>query len=205
MSITHNTIIRTEERSASGDADEPGSSSDADGPPEPEAPGIDAHAGDGTSRLQVIAPDSDSEDRSASPIDHEWIRAKLVDALECIDSAIARITVRLVDDAEMTELHRRHREIDETTDVLTFIASDEGACLEADIAVCVDVAARRAAELNHRTERELVLYALHGILHGVGYDDHDEDDYRRMHAEEDRVLESIGIGPVFGSRGDDAP
>ena len=92
MSTTHNSIILREEQAASGDADEPGSSSDADGPPEPEAPGIDAHTDDGASRLQVIAPDPDSEDPSASTIDLEWIRVKLVDALECIDSAIARLS-----------------------------------------------------------------------------------------------------------------
>ena len=66
-----------------------------------------------------------------------------------------------------------------------------------DIAVCADEARRRAADFSHTPERELLLYAVHGVLHGIGYDDHSPHDRAVMHAEEDRILEAIGVGRTF--------
>jgi ssRNA-specific RNase YbeY (16S rRNA maturation enzyme) len=46
-------------------------------------------------------------------------------------------------------------------------------------------------------EKEALLYALHGLLHCLGHDDHDEAAYQAMHALEDALLDAIGVGPVF--------
>jgi probable rRNA maturation factor len=86
--------------------------------------------------------------------------------------------------------------------VLSFDASTDNNSIEADIAVCVDVARRESSARNHSVERELLLYALHGLLHCCGYDDHDEAGYQAMHAEEDRILSAIGVGPTFADYGD---
>ncbi len=111
---------------------------------------------------------------------------------------IARVTVQLIDDAVMRTLHHEHCNIDTTTDVLTFDATpNETSPVEVDIAVCVDEAGRQAEVRGHPIEHEVLLYALHGIMHCLGYDDHDEADFAAMHAEEDRLLSLIGIGPVF--------
>ena len=63
--------------------------------------------------------------------------------------------------------------------------------------LCLDEAARRSRDLEHPVEHELLLYAIHGVLHVLGHDDHDPAAFERMHAEEDRILEAIGVGPVF--------
>jgi probable rRNA maturation factor len=65
------------------------------------------------------------------------------------------------------------------------------------VAVCVDEARRRSAELEHPLERELLLYALHGMLHAAGMDDRTPDEFARMHAQEDRLLAAIGLEPTF--------
>lgn len=70
-----------------------------------------------------------------------------------------------------------------------------------DIVVCLDEAKRQASAAGHRVEQELLLYALHGVLHCVGYDDHDERAYELMHEVEDRVLEAIGVGATFAPAG----
>lgn len=109
--------------------------------------------------------------------------------------------IRFVSDPEMIEAHRRYLDLDGTTDVLTFDLSDgasaDGAPIDADVLVCVDEADRRAKELGHGVERELLLYALHGLLHCLGHDDHDAPGYERMHELEDRLLEAVGIGATF--------
>lgn len=38
---------------------------------------------------------------------------------------------------------------------------------------------------------------VHGVLHCLGLDDHDEEQFAAMHRLEDAVLEAIGVGAVF--------
>lgn len=134
--------------------------------------------------------------------DLAWIASRLRSAAEAAARreriAIARLDVLVVDDAYMSRLHERHAGETGATDVLTFDArEDRSRPIDADIVICADEAARRAAEFSHSIERELLLYCLHGLLHCLGYDDHDEAGWKRMHAREDEILAEIGVGPVF--------
>ena len=63
--------------------------------------------------------------------------------------------VLIVDDETMMRLHRRHVGVPNTTDVLTFPAEPATEAIDADIAVCVDVAARQAKRRGHRVEQSL--------------------------------------------------
>lgn len=111
------------------------------------------------------------------------------------------VRIRLLDDAAMIDAHTRYSNDPTTTDVLTFDLSDGSGArvLDVDLLLCVDEARRQAAARGHGLEQELALYALHGMLHCVGYDDHDEARFEAMHAEEDRILEAIGIGRTFAT------
>ncbi len=186
-------------RESAGDGDDsaPRSSSESDQPPERSA------------ETQANQPIGDV-DRTGDPvltvgfpmghdtrIDAGWVRDRLQEALAHIDAAVHRIAVMLVDDDQMSRLHEAHRGKNETTDVLTFQTSAVGDPIEADIAVSVDEAVRRAPQLDHSIEREVLLYTLHGILHCAGFDDRTEEQSRAMHAEEDRILEAIGVGATF--------
>ncbi len=111
------------------------------------------------------------------------------------------LAILVVDDAEMSRLHRLHSGVDGTTDVLTFDNRDDaGGPIDGDLVLCRDEAVRRATEFGHDARVELLLYAVHGLLHLAGEDDHDPAAHRRMHDREDRILSSIGIGPVFSAR-----
>jgi probable rRNA maturation factor len=127
------------------------------------------------------------------------IGARLAAAATVLGAEIARLSVRLVDDATMRSLHDRHCGIDATTDVLTFAAAAPHEPVEADVACCVDEAARQAARRGHAVDDELLLYALHGLLHCLGHDDRDPAGFAAMHAEEDRVLAAIGAAARFAS------
>lgn len=104
----------------------------------------------------------------------------------------------------MAAAHEQYSGIAGTTDVLTFDLAEggsaRGAALDVDILVCVDEARRQGTDRGHEVERELLLYILHGVLHCLGHDDHDDDAFERMHAEEDRILTAIGVGPTFAER-----
>ncbi len=115
---------------------------------------------------------------------------------------VARVDAQLVGDTAMAAAHKRFMDIDGTTDVMSFPAHDESdrtAPVEADLFICTDVAAREAAARGHATEREILLYAVHGTLHACGFRDDTEESFRAIHAEEDRILAAGGFGSVYAS------
>ncbi len=114
--------------------------------------------------------------------------------------AFSRISIRVVDDAEMSMLHLKYSKVAGTTDVLTFVEEDPNSGIAVDLAICIDEARRCASELHHSVDDELALYMVHGLLHALGFDDSDGAKSTAMHAEEDRILTSVGIGAVYGAR-----
>lgn len=115
----------------------------------------------------------------------------------------ASISVVLVTDEMMADLNQKHLNHLGPTDVLTFDYAEPNGnrpAFDGEIVICGDVATREAARRGHSVTAELCLYAVHGVLHLLGYDDHDPAQSEHMHACEDRILESIGIGAVFSNR-----
>jgi probable rRNA maturation factor len=157
---------------------------------------------DAADRVEV---DVSAAVRARGGIPAEWLAQRLSEVLEILDgegeTRCTRVSIRVVDDVEMDEAHRRFSGVEGTTDVLTFV-SDETSGLGVDVVVCLDEADRRAAEFGHAVDRELLLYAVHGVLHALGHDDHEPEAHARMHAEEDRLLRAIGVGPVYRPGGD---
>jgi probable rRNA maturation factor len=136
-----------------------------------------------------------------------WLRDAGVKALAAMRPAEVggEVRVRIVNDAEMCHLHEAHLGDPSTTDVLTFdCANDPQAPLDVDIVVCFDEAHRQADRRRGKVERELLLYIVHGALHCSGYDDHDDDSFRRMHRREDEILRAIGVGDVYACEEDSA-
>ena len=137
-----------------------------------------------------------------------WLRERAAAGMGVLGVG-GEVRVRVVGDEEMAAAHERYAGVAGTTDVLTFDLSEpgdrgEGRSVDADILVCSDEAARQAARRGHAVERELLLYVIHGLLHCLGHDDHERDAALRMHAEEDRVLEAVGVGATY-ARGEGNP
>jgi len=116
-----------------------------------------------------------------------------------IKRAPNNISIALVGDQVMSKLHIQSMGIKGPTDVLTFpIDIDKnGNCTFGEIIICVPEARRRAKKLGINVRDEVLLYALHGLLHLSGLDDQTPADYQRMHALEDKLLSAIGVGRVF--------
>lgn len=115
------------------------------------------------------------------------------------------ISAKVVGDEEMAEVHADFCGVEGTTDVITFDLTDpeDGMAakgvVEADLLLCYDEAERQAKSRGHEARRELLLYIIHGVLHCLGHDDHDEAGYAKMHAEEDRLLGALGVGTTFAT------
>jgi probable rRNA maturation factor len=131
-----------------------------------------------------------------------FLTRNLVAAHRILNPALRELSVALVGDARMSRLHEQFMGIPGPTDVLTFPLDEDGRgrVTAGEVVVCVPEALRRAKIEGQKPERELLLYALHGLLHLSGYDDRTASDYRRMHRTEDMILTKLGIGPVFAAR-----
>jgi probable rRNA maturation factor len=109
----------------------------------------------------------------------------------------ASLSVALVNDVRMMQLHHQFSGDVATTDVLTFDLHEDPRSLEGEIVVCYDEACRQARAHGHTAEDEALLYVVHGLLHLMGYDDHDPAEAAKMHEREDELLTAIGVGPVY--------
>jgi len=113
----------------------------------------------------------------------------------------ACIGLAVADDNEMARLNRAHLDHEGPTDVIAFdmrdnVESDE---VEGEIIISAETAVREAEARGHDPAAELALYAVHGVLHLLGYDDHGDEQAERMHEVEDEILGSVGLGPVYGA------
>lgn len=109
------------------------------------------------------------------------------------------LSFALLEDDAMREVNARALAHDYPTDVLAFPGGD-GPVLEGEVVISADTARREAARRGHPPYDEVLLYAVHGVLHLLGHDDHDPRGRRRMRAAERATLAALGVGPVFGAR-----
>jgi probable rRNA maturation factor len=132
------------------------------------------------------------------PCEASVLAALLTRVLEDHGRNACTLSVALVDDGAMSELHERFLGVSGPTDVLTFDLEPESPhTVDGEIVICVDVARREAAKRGHDPRDELLLYAVHGCLHLLGYDDQTAEDAAVMHAREDELLARWANGPVY--------
>ncbi|MDR2183904.1 MAG: rRNA maturation RNase YbeY [Clostridiales bacterium] len=111
------------------------------------------------------------------------------------------VSVLAVQDAEMSRYNQQYRGKDATTDVLSFPqyfkeeianAPTEYVCL-GDIIINISAARRQAEEYGHSIQREIAFLAVHGALHLLGFDHHDEAAEARMFAVQEEILTEMGL------------
>jgi probable rRNA maturation factor len=166
--------------------------------PEPTTPGPAPAESGQHSTQDRLAVDLILDGRDVVPPAAGWIEPLLVRAMQIVDIAEGSITMQLLDDEPMAELHERYHNDPTTTDVITFDLSDgPGGLLEGDLALGREVAEREAAKRGHEARVELLLYAVHGLLHLVGEDDRTPEAFEQMHQRENKVLTELGFADVF--------
>jgi probable rRNA maturation factor len=119
---------------------------------------------------------------------------------------LAELSVLIVDEQAMSDLHERWMGEPGPTDVLSFPmdelrpphmggnradpnpGSDPG--LLGDVVLCPQVAAGQATKAGHSTADELELLCVHGILHLLGYDHAEPDEHAEMFGLQDQLLKA---------------
>jgi probable rRNA maturation factor len=131
--------------------------------------------------------------------DARLLHRMLLSAREMINAPLRQLSIVLIGDRAMAELHDRFMGLPDSTDVLTFpIDLDvRGKPLTGEVFICVPYARRTAKSRGIDVQKEVLLYALHGMLHLCGFDDRTESGFAQMHRKEDRILQQLGVGAVF--------
>lgn len=107
--------------------------------------------------------------------DYDYLNEVLEYTLEKEEQDNATFSLILTDDEEVHYLNKTYRNIDRTTDVLSFALNDGGAFpgpinVLGDIYISIPKMKEQAKEYGHSEKRELSFLAVHGLLHLLGYD-----------------------------------
>ncbi len=117
------------------------------------------------------------------------------------------VNIIFTDEDRMRDINREQRNIDSSTDVLSFplndleygngvisttnVNEDTGRLMLGDILVCVPVMLRQADEYGHGADRECAFLICHGLLHLLGYDHMNKEDEAQMSEISETVLKRL--------------
>ena len=115
----------------------------------------------------------------------------------------AEISVIFVDDEEIHRINKEYRDVDKSTDVLSFpmfnkgeyeVSPETGCVALGDIVISIEHAQAQADEFGHSFEREMAYLTVHSMLHLLGYD-HEAGGIEqvRMREREEGVLKQLGL------------
>ena len=115
----------------------------------------------------------------------------------------AEVDVTIVDDCEIKKINAEFRNIDSSTDVLSFPLGIEGdydvnpendRLMLGDVIISAEHAKAQADFFGHSLDREIAYLTVHSVFHLLGYDHVDEGENKRiMRKKEEDALSIIGL------------
>ena len=113
---------------------------------------------------------------------------KILDSLTKLD-----LELLFVDSLQMKEINKNTRNIDKTTDVLSFPYDNSffNQFFLGSIVINIDLAKEKSIELKHSLEDEISLLFIHGLLHLLGYDH--EIDNGQMRNKEEELIKAFNL------------
>lgn len=159
--------------------------------------------------LQIATDDSSTLPHPSQFRD--WISATLEDKIDC-----AEMTIRIVDEDEITDLNRQYRKQNKPTNVLSFpgktnfedLKFDESHLQEieitkdylGDIVICAQVMEKEANEL----EKDLIAHwahiVVHGALHLLDFTHDTPENAQTMEGMETEIMVKLGFEPPYGDK-----
>lgn len=105
----------------------------------------------------------------------------------------SELSITFINDQRMRELNRDYRNIDRTTDVLSFPLGEKGPgiTLLGDILISTETSERNSRRYGISHDDEIVKLLTHGILHLFGYDHKKKKEREIMREKEIEILNMI--------------
>ncbi len=144
------------------------------------------------------------ENRQQLFVDQSLLVDRLTRAIQRQGCAGVSLSIALVDDAEIRQVHREFMDQDSATDVISFLLNDDPdetgesggpGHIDGELVVSVETARREAVVHGWSLDAELLLYCVHGFLHLCGYDDLTPDARRLMRQRERELMADFGLHP----------
>lgn len=103
------------------------------------------------------------------------------------------VNVVLIDDESMKQYNHNFRQIDATTDVLSFVDGEsmDDVLHLGDILISFEAVKKQAAEYGHSIKREFSFLVTHGFLHLLGYDHMEPEEEKEMFSMQREILSGI--------------
>jgi|JI10StandDraft_1071094.scaffolds.fasta_scaffold604750_2 probable rRNA maturation factor len=136
--------------------------------------------------------------------DHFLLDAPRIDEIfELVDTAIVSdqygiINIAFLHDGEIQELNRIYRSIDAPTDVLSFHYVDDYTFTEVDsivweIVLSENKILKQAEDHHHTAREECEILIIHWLLHILGHDHENDDEYEIMWEHESKIREKMWL------------
>ncbi len=114
------------------------------------------------------------------------------------------ITIRVVDENEMTTLNHKYRHKSYPTNVLSFPFEmpkeiDFENIFLGDIVICATVVNREAEEQHKSQDAHWAHMIVHGVFHLLGYDHEEEKEATLMESLEIEVMQTLGFHNPYAS------
>ncbi|MEN8907394.1 MAG: rRNA maturation RNase YbeY [Clostridiales bacterium] len=112
------------------------------------------------------------------------------------------VSVTITDDNYIKNLNKEYRNIDKSTDVLSFPMFDNYKTWEniskedsllGDVVISIDKVIEQAKEYEHSINRELAFLVCHGIYHLLGYDHVEKNEEEIMLKKQENILEKFDL------------
>ena len=116
------------------------------------------------------------------------------------------VSITLTNPENIRKLNKEYRNIDKSTDVLSFPMFEKEEIdnmvesgiwdyndILGDMVISIEQVEKQAKEYGHSFERELSYMVVHGFYHVMGYDHIKEEDKIIMRPKEEYVLGNLGI------------
>lgn len=133
-------------------------------------------------------------------IDHQKVEKAVHKLFSLLELDFYELSISFVTDKEMRVLNKNYRNIDETTDVLSFsqiededlvVQQEDSVTLLGDIIISVDELRQNAAYFNEEVDVELMRLVIHGILHLLGWDHTSNEATEEMLQKQEMLLLKI--------------
>lgn len=125
-------------------------------------------------------------------LDEEALKKLLTKILQRGGEKRVRVSVALVDDKTMAGLNRRYLGRRGPTDVLAFPFDPDPAGKDlGEIVISVETARKVARRRKKSVKKEIYLYAVHGLLHLLGFDHKTPSEAKEMRKKEIEALANL--------------
>jgi len=132
------------------------------------------------------------------PLNHNQIKAQIKAILLKEKIKDANLCFVFVGHQTIRAFNRKFLKRNYATDVLAFESEFDhwikrkNQAIAGDIVISTDAALKNHKEFKTTVSEELALYIIHGILHLIGYDDHNKKDILKMRKKECELMDVLG-------------